>query len=408
MSYNASYDPYFADIAAPAALETMTIVCMLATIYFLWSGQNIWFFFFALMAYFCRPTGLLVLGLLGFAVALCVTVQRRPLLTWIAAAMGSCVLLTLFYEKIFLASIIEAKGFGYPVESIMMRFLYLQVDDLSRINYALFPSGILPLISLVAFRWQDSLARVISIVSLSYFAFFYFPAFVALHHFVPVMILPLVVFWRVYLHRETWFRRASLPAAALAAIVALWLSLPRHFEINRTVRAIGHKTAFRVGNYSTDHGAQIGRAKLLSKLIRPDWEVEDPARELVSGFASIIYYSARPKPPAAPINYVVQLLSDQAPSGYNKIADDKIATLYIRDLQEWHRDRFLALQTNYRSALYDIPRTTLFRHWGVPRKRYSIDLTSRLIRLLCPPERPLVQACKRVALPANLAPSLSH
>jgi hypothetical protein len=78
MSYNASYDPYFADIAAPAAFETLTVICILATIYFLWNGRSGWFFFFALMSYLCRSTGLLMLGLLGVVIVWCVPEHRRP------------------------------------------------------------------------------------------------------------------------------------------------------------------------------------------------------------------------------------------------------------------------------------------------------------------------------------------
>ncbi len=379
MSYNASYDPYFADIAAPTAFETLTVVCILATIYFLWKNQAVWFFFFALLSYLCRPTGVLVLGLIGIAIVFYLPEQRRPRLIRISVAMGLCMLFAFVYDKIYIPSIVGDTDFGYPAGSILSRFRFLKLDDLSRINYILFPCGILPFISLLAFRWQDSLARVITIVSLFYFAFFYFQAFIALHHFVPVMLLPQVVFWRIYLHHQRWFRRLSLPGVALASVVAFWMSLPRHFEINRTVRPIGQRTAFLVGDYNTAYREQVRHAKLLFKLIPPDWEVKDPAKELVSGYCSIIYYSTRPKTPNTPINYVVQPLGNIAPHGFTKIVDDETVALYVRDLQQWNRDRFRHLRTDYRSVFYDIPRTTLFRHWGIPQMQYSIDLKRLII-----------------------------
>jgi hypothetical protein len=374
MSYNASYDPYFADIAAPATVETMTIICMLATIYFLWTNQNAWFFFFALMSYLCRPTGLLILGLLMLAIAICLPYYRRRWLTRISLALGMCILVAIAYEKIYMLSIIGDSVLGYDSGSVFRRLQFLRVDDISRINYVMFPCGILPLISLFAFRWQDSLSRMITFVSISYFLFFYFQAFVALHHFVPVMILPLVVFWRVYLHQQRLSRRSILTAVALMGFLAFWLSFPRHFEINRSVRAIGQKTSFRIGDYVTNYREQVRHEEILSKFISPDWEVKNPTEELVSSNCSIIYYSTRPKHPGTPINYIVQPLGNKTPPGFIKVADDEVAAFYVKDLEEWHRDRFRHQRTDYRSLLYDIPRITLFQHWGAPKGNYSIDL----------------------------------
>jgi hypothetical protein len=379
MSYNASYDVYFADIAAPAAFETLTIVCIAAAIYFLWSGHDLWFFFFGLLSYLCRPNGLLVLGLLGLAVAICVPERRRPLLLRISGAIVLCVAVGWAYDKIYIPRLVGDASFGYPASSILARYRYLTIDDLSRVLYVLVPCGILPLISLLAFRWQDPLGRVLSVVSITYFAAFYFPAFVALHHFVPVMILPLVVFWRMYLHRDRRFRDVSLRAVALTSAMAIWLSLPRRFEINRTVRAIGQRTAYLVGDYDTDYREQVRHFELCFELIPPDWEVEDPTTELVSGYMSIIYYSTRPKAANTEINYIVQYARDPAPPGFTRISDDGVAALYIKDMQQWQRDRFRPLRTDYRSPLYDIPRATMHAHWGVRQGQYSIDLKPLLL-----------------------------
>jgi hypothetical protein len=382
MTYNSSYDPYFADIAAPAAAETLTVLCLVAMIYHLWMKHTYWFLIFALLSYLCRPTGLLVLGFFALGILFfCLREDSKALLMRVGAAIVLCVLITLLYEKIYIPSVIGDTGTGYPFGSLLRRFRYLKVDDLSRISYVLFPSGILPFLSLLAFRWQDSLARVIAFVSFSYFIFFFFPAFVALHHFVPVMVLPLVVFWRINLHRGKRFRRVSIPAVAVAAFLALWMSLPRHFEINRTVRLIGQKTTCLIGDYDSDYQTQVKHAKFFFQLLPPDWEVKDPTKELVSGYCSIIYYSTRPKILDIPINYIFQPLDYQPPSGFTKIAEDKTATLYVKDLEEWHHDRFRPLRADYRSLLYDIPRTTLFRYWGTPKGEYSIDLRKLLMNL---------------------------
>ena len=376
MSYNASYDPYFADIASPAAFESLTVVSMLAAIYSLWNGRNFWFFFFALMAYLCRPTGLLILGLLGLSIALCVSEQRREWLIRITVALGMCLVIGLLYEKVYIPSVVGDINVGYSSKSILERFRYLRVDDFSRINLALFPGGILPFISLLAFRWQDSFGRIIAAVTLVYFGVFYFPAFIAFHQFVPAIIFPLVVFWRLYLFHKDRSGHVLLPMGAVAAGVSLWLSLPHHFEINRTQRQIGQATDYRVAGYTIDY-QMLKHASLLLELISPDWDVTDPSQELVVSPYSIIFYSLKPKTSESKVNYIIQPLGEPSPPGFTKITDDKIAGLYVRDLEQWHRDRFRRLRTDYQSQIYYIPRGTLFRHWGVRQQQYSIDLGSQ-------------------------------
>ena len=377
MSFNASYDVYFADIASPAAFETLTVVCMLASIYFLWSGQDLWFFYFALLGYLCRPTGLMVLGLAGVSIALCARERLQGCLIRIAVALGMCLVVGFVYEKVVVPSVAGTSMIGYSSSSIIARFHFLTLDDFSRINFALFPTGILPFISLLAIRWQDSLGRVLSVLTVMYFGVFYVPAFVALHHFVPVMIFPLVVFWRLYLFHGDHLRRIVLPVATVAAGVSLWLSLPRHFEINRIHREIGQATDYRVADYSIDY-RKINHANLMLKLVSPDWDVKDPSQELVASAYTIIFYALKPKDSHSNINYVVQLLREPPPPGFEKIADDGVAGLYVRDLQQWQKDRFRSLRTDYQSKLYYIPRTTLFPHWGVREGKYSVDLLVQL------------------------------
>ena len=384
MSYNASYDVYFADIASPAAFETLTVVCMLASIYFLWIGRDYWFFLFAFLAYLCRPTGVLVLGLAGLSIALCARERLRGCLIRIAVALGICLVVGFLYEKVVIPSIVGNSAIGYASSSVIGRFRYLRLDDVSRINMALFPSGILPFISLFAFRWQDSLGRVLSVLAVMYFGVFYVPAFVALHHFVPAMILPLVVFWRLYLFHKDRVGRILLSVAAVAAGVSLWLSLPRHFEINRVHREIGQATDFRGADYSTDY-RKVKHANLLLKLLAPDWQVNDPSRELVASPYTIVFYALKPKNAEANVNYIVQFLGEPSPPGFTKIADDEIAALYVGDFQQWHQDRFRSLRTDYHSKLYSIPRTILFPHWGRRQRQYSVDLGAQpFIRRLLP------------------------
>jgi hypothetical protein len=377
MSYNASYDSYFADIAAPTAFETLTVLCMVGAAYFLWTGQRAWFLLFGVLGYLARPTGLLFLVLLGLAVAVSTRENLRPRLVQVGAAIGLCLVVLVAYEKVYVPWATGGAGMGYRTASILSRLQYLKLDDLSRALYVLVPAGILPGLSLLAFRRHDPVGRSLAVVSVAYFLFFYLQAFIALHHFVPVMILPLVVFWRVVLRRKVSWWPVGL--AAVSAVLALWASLPRHFIVDRTTREIGRTTLYRIGNYGgkyADHRTAIERQPLLFSLFAPDWEVRDPSHELIGSPLGIIHYSVRPAGSGSDINYIVQPVADPPPAGFTRVAEDGAGVVYVKDLERWRRDRFRSLRTDFRSPIYDIPRETLFRHWGVRMKTYTINLAS--------------------------------
>ena len=91
--------------------------------------------------------------------------------------------------------------------------------------------------------------------------------------------------------------------------------------------------------------------------------VEDASTELISGFNSLIYYGSRPKLAGDDINYIIQSVEDTAPAGFTYIAADDKAALYIKDLEQWNRDRFQELRTVAKSPLYNIPRSTMFYYY---------------------------------------------
>jgi hypothetical protein len=380
MCFNASYNAYFADIAAPAAFETLTVLCISATIYFLWRDRLAWFLFFAILSYLCRPTGLLVLVFAGLAALIAMPDRRVRRLKRIVLAIGLCVLVTVVYDSYYVASFAESDSGGIPFMGVLARFRYLRIGDFSRFLWVIVPSGFLPFFSLFLIRWQDSFSKFISVVALSYFSFFYIPAFVALHHFVPVMILPMVVFWRMVLNQSSEpvlrLQNRHVPALVMLATgaLALGISLPRHFEIDRTMRYIGQKIDLRIGDYETDFREQVRHADLLLDIVPPDWEVEDPDQELISGYCSVIYYATRPKVGTASLNYLVKAPPGEPEGSFHEVANDGDAALYVRDLEEWKRDQTRAPRTDFRSRAYEQPRTTLFRHWGAPQGFYTVDL----------------------------------
>lgn len=52
--------------------------------------------------------------------------------------------------------------------------------------------------------------------------------------------------------------------------------------------------------------------------------------------------------------------------------------MYARDPTQVRSDRYQELNTEYRSLIYDIPRETLFRHWGSPSGNYDLSIAGAL------------------------------
>lgn len=373
ISFNSGYDNYFTDMSSPPAFETLTILLIIGSGYFFWTGMRWWFLLFAVLGFLARPTILLVVILLGAGIWFAAPERRRPGLRLIAAAIGIWVALLAGYEFLYLSG---AGDPGYSGGSILNRFRFLTFTDLHRFLYAAAPTGILPALSLLAYRWQDPLARCITIVSAGYFLVFYIPAFTSLHHFVPVMILPLVVLWRLILFHSDGYRPAL--AVAVSTAVFLYLSLPRHFEINRTFRHIGASTAYLIGDYRgsfADERKAIQGADLVSAFFPYDWDVEDPARELVGGQQQI-YYATTSGEPAAGTNYLVLPAGDPAPEDFTLLKRDATGSAWVRDRERWDADRYHPPSTGYRSRLYRISRETSFYFIGVPAHNYDVNLGS--------------------------------
>ncbi len=354
MSFSASYYPYFADIASPAAFETLTVTLMCGAAYFLWAEKPAWFIGFAVLCYLARPTGLLVIALFGLGHFLFVPESRRRTGALLAATIGLWGLLYAGYE-VLIPALTGARP-GYPAESILGRFRFIRVDDWRRVLFLLVPSGILPAVALFLFRRQDRAAKSLTLATLGYFLVFYFPAFTNLHHFAPVMLLPVIVFWRVALaeHSRPWLIGATL-AAGLTALV---LSLPRHFEIDRTLRRIGSMMTYRIGEFGskdfTAHRSSYEGRELLAALFPVDWDVGDPAAELVAAI-ELVYYADQSIGRGTATNYVIQPLRSAPPPGFSKIAEHDNGAVYVRDLAQLQRDRSGPSRTDYRSWVCEIP-----------------------------------------------------
>ncbi len=385
MCFNDAYHLYYADIASPASIDTLSIVSLVALAFFLISNQRWWFLLWVGIAYFTRPTGLLFLIIFGIGLAISDRSIIKDRWKLIVAAIGLCLLILIFYEKLYATWMVGGEEFlGTPSTGILDRLHFIKLNDYSRFLYILIPVGILPALSLLLFRLQDPIGRTITIISIIYFLFFYIQAFVALHHFVPAMIFPIVVFWRLMLKRPKQLR--LLCVATLGVFISLLLSFPRDFHVDRKVRIIGSETKYLVGNYRDGNYSGYWKAfkhkGLLYSLFSHVFQVEDPSKEFICSPNAIIHYASQMDDSTRNINYVVQLISDPPPEGFSQIDDNGEAVVYVKNVDRWNSHRFQSFQTNSRSRLYNIPRETLFQAYGVGRRNDIINVREYIKKIL--------------------------
>lgn len=379
IAFNGTYDPYFADIAEPAAPDTLIMVCFSSAAYFFLAGRMLWAWIYAFMTYTAGPNGLLLLVLLGLATYVWWPERRRQTMVAMGRIVLVCGLLGLAYELIYNPLVLGGIDSQYSAKNLLRRIFPPELGQFARINLLLFPSGILPALALAAIGWQDAAARALSTLIIAYFSIVYIQSWTSLHQFAPVMVLPLAVFWRLYLGRSERFRAACLPALALSTLLALWLSLPRHFGINQTHREFGYATAYRVGDYEQGYPLAVRCAEVLYQIVPGDWKLYYPDHSWGMDHHSWIYYAMQPKPAGTFVNYVVRAASDPpAPQFARAVAWDSVA-LYIRDLDLLQRHLSPELPRLVLSPLYEpVLRETsrFFRAYMERAKEKELEIRS--------------------------------
>jgi len=236
----------------------------------------------------------------------------------------------------------------------MMKRLYPPtISEFVRVNALLFPSGILPALALVFARRKEPISWMISLITIMYFAVIYLQAWTSLHQFTPVMVLPLIVFWRLYLDSSQRIKRWLLAGVTATTALSLFLSLPRHFQINQAIRQFGQKTDYRIGDYERAYEEAIRGGWSLYSLLPNDYRLKYPKQPWGADPPSWIYYATREKPPGTVINYVIQPASESPPSEAALIKSRDDISVYVRDMEAWQRDRGQQLPRVVVSSLYE-------------------------------------------------------
>jgi hypothetical protein len=199
---------------------------------------------------------------------------------------------------------------------------------------------------------------MIAMVALFCFGVLYLQAWTSLHQFTPVMILPLIVFFRLYLDLSRRLQKWLLPILATSTAVCIWLSLPQHFQINQATRYFGYSTDYRLGDYEDSYERVIQYGWSIYTLIPKDYRLQYPNQPWGADMHAVIYYAKREKPPGTDVNYVIQPAEYPPPPESNHVLAQDGFSVYVRSVEVWNRDRQQQIPQVVISSLYE----PIYRH----------------------------------------------
>ena len=379
LGFSATYSPYSADLALPATQDTLQMVCVLGGILAFVERRRTWLVLFTVLSYVASPNGVMLLGLWLLAV----WVVRRPReyrdLGFLAAALAGSLMAGAVLPIALASFHLPVPGREYALKNLLARFEYLQWWDWRRVLFMVVPSGIISLVALLHWRSQDQIARALTVMVVAYFLFFYVQAYTVLHYFVPVMLLPIVIFWRSRLTIDAG-PRGVIPGLAIASgLVALAVSLPADAAPHTAARRIGRSLDAPGDGYEASGALALGRTEVLKRLFPFDWDPSVPGRY---GGSPLVwnYYAHQPKPDPTTIHYVILGTDRPAPAGMLLLGREGDAALYVDDLSALERDRALALPSPAGASVYTVPRWMMFRMPPEPGQRRFVDVADLLER----------------------------
>jgi hypothetical protein len=381
MAFGATYNPYFADIALPTTRETLLMVCFLGFVLAFIRGERVWIILFIVLIYMCVPNGSLLIGLWLFSVVLLWKPRpfRRTLLP--VSTLMACLLIAAIFPHIL--RILDQPGPGgeHTTLQLLKHFAFLELTDWRRLAFVVVPSGILPALALLAWPRQDQIAKTITLMTILYFVFFYVQAQTALHYFAPVMLLPLIIFWRNDVLLVPRLRPVVLFCTGLFCFVALYISLPRDLKPHTSARLIGSTIEDRTGGYKILDPAAMRHSSILRELIPFVWDPRVPHDSYGGSPLMWYYYAQQAKNSFSKINYVLQPSEGPPPPDMRILARKDGVILYLLSDSVWASHRAIHPSTPAGGEIYGIPKTTLFfsPHLGNrPRVINLLDLLKRL------------------------------
>lgn len=382
--YSATYDPWCADFALPATQDTLFMICVLAAFGAFFDGRpaalGVWTFLATLASAGAAPV---LLALVPAAVLGC---RPRPWrrIAWFLACFAAAAAAGRFLPRALAVAGLPVPGGEHDVGNLLERFKYVWLLDLKRWLWLLVPAGLYPIAVVRDFRRADDATRVLLLVTLQVFALYYGMAFVSLHYFVPVMILPLAAFWRH--HRVAGWRRPGLATAAcgVAALAAVAAGLPGTTSIYRGNREAGrHFDLSRLPGREEMRPEYTRGIEILEKVLPKDAHPDVPERGFGGAPQAWAWYAGErggPDPATRAVAVVPE--GAPAPAGAELLATDGGVSIHIRDPAAVESLRRVKPAGSPGRWLYAVPRDILFQRREEALQRRGLFAVKKVLEAL--------------------------
>jgi len=393
--YSGGYHSYFGDSPMPAARETLAMVAFMAYILFFIEDRRWLMAAAGIMGFLTIPTGGLWLLLWPAAVIATWRPLPRGRLVAAGAVLAVAGAIAILGPHLIRLAGLPVPGAEFSAEAVVTRLRFVAFTDWNRFAFLAVPGGILPALFVLSWRWQDRIARALTLVTVVFFLFFYLQGYrVLLHHFIPAMIPPLVIFWRSPLLERAALAPALRLGAGLGLVAALWLAWPKDIGMHGYERSFGQFIATEGPRYASAPRAEGERFRgfepkaldtfheLFGRLLPQGYEDDTPKQRFYGAPLVWWYYSEFPKPEGQIVNYVLKPLADAVP-GDGRLFDSYDGYgLFIRDeaLFEAHQRTILPADTG--APILMTKRSVIFGRGAKWGERIVIDLVPLARRML--------------------------
>lgn len=351
--YHTAYDPYRADMGTPMAREMLLMTCFFGVIQFFLKARIGFTVMFVALTATAVPSGMPLMVFWGMASILCLRPLPVRMLVVLFMAELAVVILSVAVPMLLAATGQPVPGDEFSSDAILGRLKFVTFDQFHRFAYVMLPIGILPALSLLFFKQQDGIARALTLVVVMYFGLFYFQAYrILLHHFIPAILIPLIVMWRFDVFHKPANGKLISAVVSAGLIAALVLSLPSSFKIHTEGKTYAQSIHLVDNVQSFDEEIRrIGDSHdELEKIVPPITCDGDPDTQFYVAPGTMYYYAQRGADPEPPIHS--KLAMDDETGSYQ---------IHVIDAELANAMRQRKTESSTRNPIYFVPRSRLFR-----------------------------------------------
>jgi hypothetical protein len=358
MAYSATYNPYSADVAMPAVMDTLVMISYFATVGAFIRGESGWVLVWALIALLTSPANLVLLGMTLLGLLLSARPRPYRLVLTHGIGLAICLLTMSLITAGLSASGLPSPGGEHSPFALIRRFADIALADVNRIGWAVLPCGIYPVFGLFMWRRSDPVTRALIITTGGIFAMYYLMGSVSLHYFVPAMLIPVVVFWR---QRAQPLGRVSAVVCTLGVCLSLWFSLPATKSIYTASRTIGRQIeVLGFPGYERMNPEIFAASERLTELFPTDGHPDVPDRAYGESPLSLLFYAMHAPLHTTPKSYGLARSDFPRPRNADEVYRDETAALFVYDTVQWQKDRTSKPQASKGKSVFAVPRNVLF------------------------------------------------